>query len=181
MNEVWIPIKGYEEFYEVSNMGRVRSLDRLITKNELKYLRHGKVLKEGIDTAGYSFVMLQKNKAKKCCRVHRLVAEAFIVNENNKPQVNHIDGNKQNNNLSNLEYCTSCENVRHAFSTGLMKTKPVLMLDKDTQEVLARFNSIAEANNFLGKGKNGNIGNCLHGRSKTADGYIWRYENEIHN
>lgn len=117
MKEIWKPIKNYENLYEISNLGNVKSLDRvIISKNGVKKLIKGKINKLGLTHSGYVSVSLYKNSEQKIFRVHRLVAEAFIPNPNNLPQVNHIDENKENNNVDNLEWCSVSEN-------GLRKTK----------------------------------------------------------
>ena len=116
MQEVWKDIKGYEGLYQVSNLGRARSLDRYVrngTSN--KNIKRGKILKPCATRDGYLQLNLIKNKKKKVSTVHRLVAKAFIVNFENKPCVNHIDGNKQNNNVENLEWVTYSENTIHAI------------------------------------------------------------------
>ena len=123
-NECWKPIKDYEGIYEVSNYGRVKSLERVIynsgTKNGL-YTIHEKIIKQRINKKrhGYCELSLHKNGKEKRFKVHRLVAEAFIPNPNNLPEVNHIDGNKENNHASNLEWCTSKENKEHAWENKL--------------------------------------------------------------
>lgn len=110
MKEIWKPIKDYEGLYEVSNLGRVTSLHhgnlKLLTLNlNNGYFRCG-LSKEGVQTL---------------YQIHRLVAETFISNELNKPQVNHKDGNKQNNRVDNLEWVTQLENMQHAWSNGLIQ------------------------------------------------------------
>jgi hypothetical protein len=119
--ETWKPVVGYEGLYEVSDMGRVRSLDKWCPIG-----RYGRVKKKGrilkLDQRhGYMRIMLQNGvRAEKfCSAVHRLVAQAFIPNPMGKCQVNHIDGNKANNTVSNLEWCTPKENMQHAIKTGL--------------------------------------------------------------
>lgn len=106
INEEWKPVKGYEGRYEVSNLGRVRSLKRATT--------NGVVLKQTIKH-GYMHVCLSKENKPSTKRVHRLVAEAFIANPMGKPVVNHIDGDKTNNAASNLEWATNSENELHSF------------------------------------------------------------------
>lgn len=125
MNEVWKPIKGFEGLYEVSNMGRVKSLDRAYNL-PIEYFPGGKALKKGRIISGnkgdkhYQQVALfDRQGKKKYASIHRLVAEAFIPNPEGKKQVNHIDGNKQNNNVSNLEWVTPSENIIHSYNTGL--------------------------------------------------------------
>jgi len=111
--EEWRKIEGYEGLYQVSNLGRVKSL---------MYGKE-KILKGGINPYGYHFVILNKYPIKKNMKVHRLVAKAFIPNSDNKPEVNHIDGNKLNNNIHNLEWNTRKENNSHALDTGLTDIK----------------------------------------------------------
>lgn len=113
MNNVvlWKPIKGYGGLYEVSNTGKVKSF-----KNQAKY-KEGRMLKT--DNKRYPTLMLYGNGKGKRFLVHRLVAETFIPNLENKSQVNHKDGNKKNNHVSNLEWCTSKENIEHALVTGI--------------------------------------------------------------
>lgn len=114
MNNVvlWKSIKGYEGLYEISNTGEVKSIF---------YGKSPRILKKSKTTTGYCKVELYKNKKRKSIKVHRLVAMAFISNIDNKPNINHIDGNPLNNNADNLEWCTQKENVLHAVETGLKK------------------------------------------------------------
>lgn len=180
MEEQWKDIEGYEGYYQVSNLGRVKSLDRYIDNKGRRQFIRGVNLKPGKDRGGYSYVILQKN-SKKTILLHKLVAQAFLTNPYNKPQINHIDGNKQNNCVDNLEYCTPSENVRHAIKIGLANNnKPIVMISPNGK-ILKRFESAAEAQRFFNKDRNGNILNCLHGRSKTAYGYKWKYVYEINN
>ena len=111
--EIFKKIKGYEDLYEISNYGNVKSLPKYKCKIS-------KILKPSL-RGNYLFVRLTKNKIVKSYSVHRLVAEAFVSNPKNKPEVNHLDGNKLNNHSSNLEWCTSSENQQHAYNTGLQK------------------------------------------------------------
>ena len=121
--EIWKDIKGYEGYYQVSNLGRVKSLDRVATYSDKK-VHHlkGRVLKPMVTKHGYEIVDLRKDRKRKTSKVHRLVAIAFLDNPKNKPQVNHIDGVKLNNNLNNLEWVTNAENIRHAYKKGLINT-----------------------------------------------------------
>lgn len=120
--EIWKDVKGYEGIYEVSNLGNIKSLRRLLphfcggnrVKSEI-------ILKIKIGKLGYCSLSLSKNNKYKSYLVHRLVCIAFIPNPENKPQVNHIDGNKSNNNAFNLEWVSSKENYHHSVNIGIRK------------------------------------------------------------
>ena len=112
--EIWLPIKGYEGLYEISNLGRVKSLPKV----RGRAVTGEKILKSHV-VNGYEMVMLCRNYKTFNASVHRLVARAFIPNPKNKPHINHIDGNKANNSIENLEWCTPSENMIHAYRTGL--------------------------------------------------------------
>lgn len=116
--EIWKDIKGFEGFYQISNIGRVKSLRRFNAKGNL--LKE-KVIHSGINAWGYKVITLHKNCYRKSILIHRLVAEAFIDNPYNKSQVNHKSGDKQDNRITNLEWCTGSENMIHAYKTGLKK------------------------------------------------------------
>lgn len=126
---------------------------------------------------------LSKENKQYYPRVHGLVAEAFIPNPEGKEQVNHIDGNKRNNCIDNLEWCTQTENIRHAIKTGLIKnkgfdnkrSKAVYQLDLNGN-ILNIFGSTREAGRYLGSvNKNSKIWLVCHGKQNTAYGYKWRY------
>jgi hypothetical protein len=119
-NETWI---AFANGYEVSNIGNVRSIDRVIKTARYPMNLKGRILRPAIDKKGYKRVAIMVDGKLITLKVHRIVAKAFIDNLNNKPQVNHIDGIKTNNHVSNLEWMNNSENVQHAFDNGLMKAK----------------------------------------------------------
>lgn len=117
-NEIWKPVKGYEGLYEVSNLGRVKSLDRvIIEKNGKKIAIKGKILSQQKNKRyGHRYVYLSKGSKPIKNYVHRLVAQAFIPNPDNLPQVDHIDGNTSNNCVDNLRFCTNYENCNYPLT-----------------------------------------------------------------
>lgn len=124
MKEEWKDIKEYEGCYQISNLGRIKSLERYVkAKNNKLRKNKEKILSFFINKNGYLEATLCKNCKKRLHRVNRLVAETFIPNLENKPCVNHIDGNKLNNNANNLEWCTYSENLIHAWRNGLCKPR----------------------------------------------------------
>lgn len=117
--EIWKDIKGYEGLYQISNKGRVKSLARVIKRNNGRELPLKERIKNDVyDNKGYSRINLSKNGKSKKHSVHRLVANAFLIKQKHQDQVNHIDGDKKNNDVSNLEWCTGKENVRHSYAIG---------------------------------------------------------------
>ena len=126
-DEVWKDIEGYEGLYQVSTCGNIKSLAKPRKNgNGRSYTQKEKLLKQTFTSTGYKKVELYKDGKRKGFKVHRLVAIAFIPNPDNKPEVNHIDGNKINNNIDNLEWVTSSENSIHAYETGLSPNKKEL-------------------------------------------------------
>lgn len=169
MKEIWKDIRGYEGLYQVSNLGNVRSLN---------YNRQNKIknIKAVSNYRGYLKVSLSKNNIIKNKNVHRLVAEAFIVNPNNFPVVNHKDGNKHNNKIINLEWTTKSENTNHAYKNNLMKknNKAIIQLDKNKNRI-KEYKSIKEASLIM-KTSPMNIIKCCKGIQNTAKGYVWKYK-----
>ena len=127
--EQWKPIQEFNGEYEVSNLGRVRSMKRY--KGVV-----GRIMPQTIQRTGYYAVTFHMNNKAYCRKVHRLVIEAFTPNPDNLPTINHIDGNKLNNHVSNLEWCTYQENMQHAVRTGL--THPHQWTDEERKQISER-------------------------------------------
>ena len=134
MAEVWKDVKGFEGLYQVSNLGRVRSLDRM--KNNRLF--RGRVLRQPKDNDGYCLVTLCDGKRSKTGKVHRLVAFAFIPNPDNLPEINHIDENKENNRADNLEWCSTKYNLTYGSRKGMMagtKNNHAKLTEKEVVEI----------------------------------------------
>jgi hypothetical protein len=177
MQEIWKDIKGYEGLYQVSNLGRVKSL---LFHNNVVTKKREKILAQRISNSGYLMVGLNKNSKGKKLYVHRLVAEAFVENPLCKKEVNHKDGNKLNNNANNLEFCTPSENIKHSYEKKLhiplrnennRQSRPVIQYDLN-MNLLEVFPSIAEAKR---KTNISCIRPCCGEKINTCGGYIWEY------
>lgn len=164
MSEVWKDIKGFEGKYQVSNFGRVKSLN---------YARRGysKILKPNTNHS-YPFVNLSKNDIGRSYNIHRLVAEAFIDNPQNLPMVNHKDENRLNNHVDNLEWCTSSYNVNYGARNDKITQligKRVLCVETGivypSQGDAARKTGLAQANISL----------CCRKEHRTIGGFHWRF------
>ena len=119
MEEIWKDIKGYEGYYQISNMGNVKSLERTVTKsNGVVQIRKERIMNKRESTDGYYIAKLNVNNHSKSIAIHRLVAQHFIPNPDNLPEVNHIDTNRKNNRVDNLEWCTHKDNVRYSADKG---------------------------------------------------------------
>ena len=169
MQEIWKDIEGYEGLYQISNYGNVKSLNY---KGHMSEHLLSKLPGE------YKRVILYKNKCKKTIAIHRLVAQAFIPNPNNYPQVNHKDENKHNNCVNNLEWCTHKQNMNYGSKQdkeSKRKTKyHVLQYDLQGNLIKKWFNlrEIILNTNY----KRITIMYCCRGKLKTAYGYAWKYE-----
>lgn len=171
MQEVWKDIKGYEGKYQVSNFGRVKSLPKKKGKG-IGYMTDTKILQPSVNHYGYCVVNLCENCVYRLKQVHRLVAEAFIQNSDNKEQVNHINGNKTDNRVENLEWCTNGENQTHRHKVLKQKPygKPVICIETN-KEYTSAFVAGREENI-----DSSCITACCRGRRKSAGGYHWRYK-----
>jgi len=169
--EVWKDIQGYEGKYQVSSFGRVKSLPKKMGRG-IGYMTDTIVLSACTNHNGYNIVNLCENCKPVFKQVHRLVAEAFIPNPDNKPMVNHINGDKTNNRVENLEWCTNGENQIHRHRVLGQKQKGNAVICIETNE---EYTSVLEA----GKKNNidsSSINKCCKGKRKIAGGYHWKYK-----
>lgn len=178
MNEIWKAIEGYEGIYEVSNLGRVRSLPRPKTSRnahgEFTFTTKPKILKTFEQNGGYQRISFGKGKDKVAIFVHRLVAQAFIPNPDNLPHVNHKDENPKNNRADNLEWCNAEYNNSYGNHIERCKRhRAVEQLTIDGQ-FIQRFDGIKEAAEATGC-RASSIQSCCKGRFKSSLGYRWRY------
>lgn len=173
--EEWRAVKGFEGAYEISNLGNLRSIDR----NSLGKRYFGKLISNAQDRGGYLVNILSYEGKRQTVRRHRLVAEAFIPNAERKPEVNHIDGDKTNNQVSNLEWATHRENTDHAWITGLTKAPPaqipieVIQIYEGSE--IATYKSIEIAGWINGISPE-DICKYCKGKRKNAGRYIWKYK-----
>lgn len=176
---IWKAIQGYENYYEVSDTGLIRSLDRVVpdAKTGCKHLK-GRMMKQTDSAAkarrtGYYVVNLRKNHICNVYPVHRLVAETFIDNPHGFPTVNHKDGNKHNNNVANLEWVSYSKNNIHALKNGLRIPRGTRIRQMDFDgSIVAEFKSVSEASRNTGIGR-AVISHCVNGRIKSAGGFLW--------
>lgn len=192
MSEIWKSIIGYENLYEISNIGNVRSLDRYFyDKNGKIYKRKGVYLTPAKNKYGYLQVSLSNNNKQCSHTIHTLVAKMFIPNPDNKPTVNHKDGNKLNNHYTNLEWATKSEQAMHSLEMNLRKmpnswngkfggehgaSKVVNQYDKNGN-FIKQFNSIIEASIAVNIHPGGITKVCKNIKH-TAGGYKWKYNEE---
>ena len=185
MKEQWKPINRYEGLYEISNLGRVKSLDRI---DKIGRLHKGRILKLSKDGGGYPFVNLFKDGVRSTRKVHHLVAEAFLGKCPKEYEVNHIDENKSNNSCDNLEYVTRHDNLVHGTRMERIANKlkkPIKCTNLTTGEITIYLSatdaskdvSIGEGRTF--KAKRTNISHAINGNhGHTAYGCRWEKAND---
>lgn len=182
MEEIWKDIPEYEGLYQASNLGRIRSVNRIDNCNRP---RVGKILKFIKSNSGYFQVHFSKNGGTRVLLVHRLIAKAFLENPNNYSCVNHIDGNKLNNNVDNLEWCTQSHNVNESYKLGLQerqygkdnfRSKKVNQYGLDGN-FIKTWDSFMDIERALGF-NHANLQKVCCGKYQTSYGYVWRYANE---
>lgn len=179
--EEWRDIKKYKGLYQVSNMGNVRSLDKVIVQknksgNLQKHLYKGKQLKKQLQKNGYEYVNLYKDTKIIKELVHRLVAITFLENKNGNYYINHKDNNKSNNKIYNLEWCTQSYNIKYAYDCGnkiAPHMKKIYKLDID-EKILNTFESMQQAERETGI-KAANISKCCRNLRNKAGGFKWKY------
>ena len=173
MEEIWKSIPGFEGYYEASNLGRIRSLDRkMVSSLGKEYIKPGRIRKlVYCDSNGYYYVVLC-GKVKKTCIVHRLIALTFLENPNGFECVNHKNENKLDNRVENLEWCSKSYN-NHYGSMETASFKPVIAKQISTGRELA-FPNARQAAKYTGANYK-NISACCRGKRKQAMGYEWRF------
>lgn len=183
MIEVWKPIINYEGQYEISSFGRVKSLPRTngtfrLSKEKMLHIKLNR---------GYSYVTLCKNNKLRTFTVHRLVAVAFIPNQDNKAEINHKNGIKTDNRIENLEWATSSENKIHRIEVlkiynkkGKEDKRSKIILQTKNNEIIGMYYGFREAQNKTGI-DNASIWRCCNNKQNTAGGYCWKYgeKNEL--
>jgi hypothetical protein len=190
MNEIWKDIPGYEGLYQVSNIGRVKSLKRTFFSGKNLQIRktyEENILAPRFYKKGYVYFGLSKDGVVKKLKAHRLVALAFIPNPENKPDIDHINTIPGDNRVSNLRWATKSENQRNVITLGrssackmgdknpmIIKRRPIKQIDMTTGEVIKTWSGVKVASRALGIDSSG-ICRCANGKLKYSIGYKWEY------
>lgn len=185
MKEIWKDIIGYEGYYQASDLGNIKSLNRIVNHPLYGDMPvYSKQLKTGKNNRGYLTVSLWKDGKGKTFTVHRLVLSTFILNINNEKEINHIDGNKENNKLSNLEWLSISVNRKHAYDNKLKlpsNEKKVIQKTKNGNYIKT-YNSLCEAERLTGISKSEISKVCIGYRNrKIAKGFKWEFEGDPRN
>lgn len=186
MEEIWKDVVGFEDYYQVSNLGNVRSKDREVNTWHGVILKRGRILKQSIGKNGYYSVCFQVQNKKKSYSVHRMVAQAFIPNLDNMPYINHKDENKLNNNIENLEWCTAkyiinygtCKERRNQTKRETSNLFKVTMQYNLDGTFVKEWKSTKEIERELGFSNQG-VSACCRGIRKSFNGFIWKYKEPI--
>lgn len=190
MNEIWKDITGFEGYYQVSNQGRIKSLQRTIKRKGSKgplNLKE-KILTPSDNGDGYLNLCLRKPFYSRMCKVHRLVAIEFVPNVDNKPHIDHIDNNRKNNSAVNLRWVTNQENVAHKctqnrqaylgkYGSEHSKSIPVIQMTKGNEKI-REYASMTEAANHTGIAIS-KISCCCNGHRMSAGGFKWQLKHKI--
>lgn len=188
MQEIWKDIEGFEGLYQVSNLGRVKALKRSFVIGNGGIVKHEEnILKERKYKSGYCYVGLYKNGKEKKFKIHRLVAQAFIPNPENKPEIDHVNTVRDDNRVENLRWCTRKENFANPITherrkinieiLHSLKYKPVLQYSKEGI-LVARYDSATHAARLNGFSQQ-NISHCCLGKRKSASGFIWCFAEDV--
>ena len=176
MVEIWLPVKHYEGLYEISNLGRVKSVKRYRSGvNGKPVLVNERIVRQHKNSCGYMLVGLSKSGVQKQYLVHRLVAEMFIPNPNNYLEINHIDENKTNNCSRNIEWCSRSYNKhynKNALKAGTKLKKAVLQYSLDGIYI-TEYDSVKQAIRQTGIS---HISECCNFKLSSSGGYIWRFK-----
>ena len=193
-SEIWKDVAGYEGIYQVSNLGRVKSIDRIVLRSSTPQPLKGKIISQGTQNTGYMCVTLWNRKERKAFLVHRLVAEAFLPKQNGKDVIDHINGVRNDNRVENLRWCTQKENTnfpiaRHKYNMANQKriehilmfheknSLKVVQLTKD-DKVIKVWDSVKLASKELGLLTSGIYAVCVK-QKKTCGGYKWKYVKDL--
>lgn len=178
MEEKWKDVEGFLGYYQISNLGQIKSVDRITKKNALC---KGRILKQHVNPNGYKIIRTSIDGIKNSLTISRLVAKAFVDNPNNFPEVNHLDGDKLNNKCSNLEWTNRAGNMRHAHFSGLKTNKfgkeasaikyGVEVVNKDGKTVDVLYGQAAMTKKGF---QIANVGKCLNGERKHHKGMTFR-------
>ena len=190
MEEIWKDIEGYEGYYQVSNLGRVKSCDRTILRSSTPQKAKGKIISQELLNTGYKVVSLWYKKKRKAFTVHRLVAKAFLEKVDGKDFIDHINGIRTDNRVNNLRWCTQIENTNFPIARSKYinaNKKRVESIRKFHSEhslevlqltteggVVKKWSSVKQASEKLGILTSGIYASCV-GAKKTAGGYKWKY------
>lgn len=189
--EIWRDIELWEGIYQISTLGNIKSLSRAVWNGRVNSIVKERIMKRKINEFGYCVVMLQKNRKFKMNKVHRLSGLAFLHNPENKKDINHGDGVRDNNFLYNLEWATRSENKLHGFRIGMTKptclgrfgkdhagSKPIFKINLNNEIIIERYEALMDASRKCGIDFS-QISACALGKRKHAGGYKWKYECDL--